>query len=299
MPDNENSRKSFSLEAYRTRLESVRADREARKSEHVLAVQGLSQISLIDRPLNIFSDGDSWFEYPLPFSNPSDVINKLKSLANPKVPFILNLAHHGDEARTALGLEKRKRIIEALQERRFGDFDAILFSGGGDDIAGDQFCLWVDDWQKGMDASQGLDMARLRNALGVVESACLDLIDIRNKFAPQAKIFMHSYDFPIPDGRGVCGAGPWLQPSLIYRGWNSLAEGKTIVKNALLEFNSLLTGIAARHPDDVILVPTQGTLNNPDYKNDWDNELHPTPNGFEKIAGKFLLALREHFPGRI
>ncbi len=32
---------------------------------------------------------------------------------------------------------------------------------------------------------------------------------------------------------------------------------------------------------------------------DWANELHPTEQGFNKIAALFLQALRKKFPGRI
>jgi hypothetical protein len=51
--------------------------------------------------------------------------------------------------------------------------------------------------------------------------------------------------------------------------------------------------------NNFILVDTQGTLNNPDYTQDWANELHPYAEGFGAIAGKFLPALRARFPGRI
>jgi len=46
---------------------------------------------------------------------------------------------------------------------------------------------------------------------------------------------------------------------------------------------------------DFTVVPTQGTL----AKEDWANELHPYPPGFEKLAGRFLSALQHRFPGRI
>jgi hypothetical protein len=42
------------------------------------------------------------------------------------------------------------------------------------------------------------------------------------------------------------------------------------------------------------LVDTQTTL----VASDWANELHPFPDGFKKIAQKFVDALRAKFPGR-
>ena len=122
-----------------------------------------------------------------------------------------------------------------------------------------------------------------------MESAYLDLIDIRDQHASDAIIFLHSYDFAIPDGRKACKLGwcfgPWLQPSLHFRGWNNLSDGQVIVKQALLDFNALLTRVADR-ARQVVLVPTQGTLS---VTNDWNDELRPTSVGFGKIADKFLL----------
>ena len=58
---------------------------------------------------------------------------------------ILNLAHHGDEVREMLGVTQRKNLIRSLNKARF---DAILFSGGGNDIVGDQFALWLKQRSK-------------------------------------------------------------------------------------------------------------------------------------------------------
>ena len=41
-----------------------------------------------------------------------------------------------------------------------------------------------------------------------------------------------------------------------------------------------------------MLVPTQGTLS----EDEWNDELHPSRSGFQKIAGKFRSKLEEQFP---
>ncbi|QCX52118.1 hypothetical protein [Ralstonia pseudosolanacearum] len=46
---------------------------------------------------------------------------------------------------------------------------------------------------------------------------------------------------------------------------------------------------------DSWLIDTQGIL----QPLDWTNELHPYPNGFKMLAGKFIDALKLDFPGRI
>jgi hypothetical protein len=287
------------VEQTRLQREFIEGERNERIAQHkrdvaerralLTATPGAAQ------PLNLFADGDSWFDYPLPPTARNDVIRSIGNHGKPQ-PLILNLAHYGDEARDLLGVKRRQRIIDNLSDVENGIFDAILFSGGGNDTVGNQFCLWVQNYVPGMTPSQGINVQRLAAVLGVVRSAFEDLIAIRDKILPECPIFVHAYDFAIPTNIGICDnlIGPWLKPSLVYRGWTDTAVGTLVVKEFLLQFRSTLTQVAAAHKN-VIYVETQGTL----APGDWANELHPTPPGFDKIAGKFLDALRAIFPGRI
>jgi hypothetical protein len=67
-----------------------------------------------------------------------------------------------------------------------------------------------------------------------------------------------------------------------------------VVKEVLLAFDPLLTRLEQQQRN-VVYVRTQGTLS----PADWANELHPTEQGFSKIADVFLHSLRARFPGRI
>jgi hypothetical protein len=92
--------------------------------------------------------------------------------------------------------------------------------------------------------------------------------------------------------RGVCGLGPWLKPSLDFRGWTNFAMAAAVIKEALLAFDVLLTRLEQQHLN-IVYVRTQGTLSS---ATDWANELHPTEQGFGKIADVFLRSLRGQFP---
>jgi len=279
---------------YQDQIEQERAQRIALHKQAIAAHKfALAAATETLQPLNIFADGDSWFDYPLPPFGPNDVIVSLTNQGRPQ-PLILNLAHHGDEARDDLGVAQRLRIIQNLTDPENGTFDAILFSGGGNDTVGNQFCLWLHDYVYGMTPSQGINVPRLGSVLGVVRSAYEDLIAVRDKFARQCPVFFHGYDFAIPTGKGVCSFGPWLKPSLDFRGWNVPDTATQVVKEFLLQFHNMLTQVAADN-DNVIYVQTQGTL----ISSDWDNELHPTSGGFDKVAVKFRTALQAKFPGRI
>ena len=61
-------------------------------------------------PLQIFAEGDSWFDYPVPFFG-GGIITRLENRLG--VP-ILNLAKAGDEVRYMLGVEERILLTEQL-----------------------------------------------------------------------------------------------------------------------------------------------------------------------------------------
>jgi hypothetical protein len=249
-------------------------------------------------PLAMLAHGDSWFDYPLtgngfPFVN-TDIIAQLSGMGA-VTPMILNMSHHGDATTDELSLSKQQRLIEALDtDDNWIDRkpDAILFSGGGNDIVGERFCIFLDYATPG---STGLDPGRFREALGIVEASYRDLFLFRDKFAAGVPIIGHCYDFPIPNGTHPLCAGPWLQPSLQFTGWTTIAEGREIAKQALMSFKDLLVRLAKDPQNDFVFIDTQSTLADAD----WANELHAFPAGFQKLAERFLPVLRDKFPGRI
>jgi hypothetical protein len=199
-----------------------------------------------------------------------------------------------------LGVKQRERIIKFLKSKKHGPFDALLYSGGGNDVVGDQLCLWLKEFDPhDPDPVNAINRTRLEDIVGVVRAAYEDLIEIRDREAPDCVIFLHAYDFAMPDGRGVCHVGPWLKPSLDFRGWTDPTQAKKIVRDVLLPLDGELSRFEKAHRN-VVYVRTQGTLTQTTA--DWANELHPSKGrggGFNKIAGRFLEALQKQFPDRI
>lgn len=249
------------------------------------------------QPLVILAHGDSWFDYPLAGNNLSfedtDVIAQLRTMGNPN-PIILNLSHYGEASTDQMSWPKQQRIIDSLRDPANwidGKPDAILFSAGGDDIAGDQFCIYLNT----APATPGLNAMRLSKALEGVEASYLVLLNLRDRLASDVPVFAHCYDFGIPNGRHPDCVGPWLKPSLDFSGWHDLTQATGIVRQALVRFKQSLAGLEQTASNKFSLIDTQGTLRS----NDWANELHPIPDGFKKIASRFVTALRVKFPGRI
>lgn len=186
-----------------------------------------------------------------------------------------------------MSLPKQERMIAALRNKANwldGKPDAILFSAGGNDIAGDQFCIFLD-FNDGH--AKGLNENRFSKALGMVEACYLDLFALRDRVAPKVPIFGHCYDFPVSDGSHPACAGPWLKPSLDFCNW-SVKQGTVIAHDALAAFRKMLVRLAGEAANNFHLVDTQGTLK----PADWANELHPHPGGFKKIAQLFADALK-------
>lgn len=264
-------------------------------------VAAQAQVPAPSMPLVLLAHGDSWFDYPLNgnspfFTDDTDIIAHLQAMGEIH-PLIHNLSHWGDATTNEMELSKQQRMITALREE--ANWlppkllpDAILFSGGGNDIVGGQFCIYLDYNAPG---STGIDADRLAERLDSVRASYQDLIRFRNRYAPGVPIFTHCYDFAIPDGRHPSCVGPWLKPSLDFTGWTNASEAEGIVRRALLSFKNMLAELARDEKNDLTLIDTQGVLD----ASDWANELHPYPEGFRKLAARFTAALSAKFAGRI
>jgi len=246
------------------------------------------------RPLQILAEGDSWFDYPVPLFGGGVIPRLVKLLGVP----ILNLAKAGDEVRYMLGVEERTQLTEQLKRGcpAGGPWDALLFSGGGNDIVDNPMALWVRDFDPSVPIERNIHQPRYDSALSLVRAGYEDLIALRDRLSPKTQLFFHAYDFAIPDGRGICNLGPWLKPTFDLRGFKSRAAGSAVVKEMLRQFAAMLASLAAAHPR-VTLINGQGLL--PADTSSWHNELHPSKRSFDLFAQLFYRSMKAVFPDRI
>jgi hypothetical protein len=244
-------------------------------------------------PLQIFAEGDSWFDYPVPLFG-GGIIPRLEDRLG--VP-ILNLSKAGDEVRYMLGVEERKLLIEHLGNGSpaGGPWDVLLFSGGGNDIVDNPMALWIRNWDPTVPPAKHIHQPRFDSALALVRAGYEDLIALRDKLSPSTHLVLQGYDFAIPDGRGICGFGPWLKPSFDLRNFPTRVAAQEVVKAMLQQFAALLTSLAAL--PKVTFINTQGTL--APQTSSWHNELHPARAGFNKFADLFYRDLKKLFPDRV
>jgi len=229
------------------------------------------------KPVTIIAEGDSWFRYII---GKAIIYYLERALDTP----ILNLAYPGDEAREMLSIKQKQRLVRELKRgpAKRKKYDYLLFSGGGNDLVGvDRFHKWIHHYKKGMQAKDLINIKALNSAFSLLEYSYAELIDIRNTHSKKTKILVHSYDFAIPNGKGVCGLGPWMKPGLALRKV-PVKLHREVVRLFLKYFDNFLNRIAA---ENILfhVVKTQGTL----VDTDWSNELHPKNSGFKKIAQRF------------
>jgi hypothetical protein len=242
--------------------------------------------------LDFLAIGDSWFDYPLNGNEPSFVntaiVAQLTQLGSPP-PLVLNYAVYGQATTSVLTYENQQKIIDAVTDPTQwvnGAPDGILVSMGGDDLVGDQFAIYLDY------EGSGLDATRFQGALGSVRASYLDLFALRDAVLPGKPIIGHCYDYAIPNGVPALCAGPWLQPSLEFSGYD-LAEGLAIVTSMIDGFYAMVSALAADKKNNFVLVDTRGTLvRQSGVASGWANELHPYPAGFTALAQKFLAVLQ-------
>jgi len=243
----------------------------------------------------LVAEGDSWFDYPF-----YDVLHELDDALGWDVETV---AHRGDSVESMAydggQLEDFVRAIERVV-RRGQVPHAILLSGGGNDVAGDQFAMLLNHRSSPMFGlnpaiADGVLATRIRVAyttvLSAVTTACENLLGAR------VPILLHGYDYPVPDGRGFLGGwgplpGPWLEPGFREKGYDDLAERTGITRDLIDRFYAMLNEVTALPAfAHVSIVDVRGALSidlaNDRYKDWWGNEMHPTFKGFRKVADLF------------
>jgi lysophospholipase L1-like esterase len=245
----------------------------------------------------LIAEGDSWFDYPL-----HDVLRILEDHYGYDVE---SVAHRGDRVEDmayAEGqLEEFCRLVEKAL-RRGSTPKAILLSGGGNDVAGDEFGMLLNHASSGI---AGLNESIVKGVID--ERAKLAYVTIISKITEVCKyyipngavpILIHGYDYPVPDGRGFLGGwwflpGPWLEPGFREKGFYELPKRISIAKDLMDRFNEMIKTLPSTpdfsHVHYINLRNTLSTAQN--YKDDWANELHPTKDGFVKVTARFAEVL--------
>ena len=262
-----------------------------------------------DYAWHFLAEGDSWFTIAaIPSSN------LLFGLRLARWTLILNLAYPGDTIRRMSDLSGHKDLVRFLAKRNFcSRFDALVLSGGGNDVIDDAAKLIHVVPTPGADPrdpASYIDEARLGQLLTDIQDGYKRIIDLRDSatsLSQGAPAFLHTYDYATPRNAParflgtVAIKGPWLWP--VFKGSGlEVALQQRIAERLIDRLAEALLALDSDHGTDAHKLPafhvidTRHTLvpaNPADVgtSNDWLNEIHPNMVGYDKIAARLSEAV--------
>lgn len=249
-----------------------------------------------DRRPVLVSEGDSWFQFPMLLA---DVVDKLRDDFN-----IWSVDAAGDTLQNMV--HDNAEYMAALR-RNAGKVRAFLFSGGGNDIVGEDargeavIGKILKRFEAGRPAAWYLETPAVEQKFRFVEDCLRRVFDNVAREFPHLPIVCHGYDYAIPGGApgdtrrpGWVAADKWLgRPMREQLGIHEHALQEQIVHAMIDRLNELqrrLCGNGERtsaypnawHVDVRRVVDGR-----------WADELHPTDAGFDAVAGRFASILRQ------
>ena len=268
------------------------------------------------------AQGDSWFSIgAIP---PAATTNLLLELDLRTSACAVNCAHPGFELRRMIDGVRDPSFTQLLVGNQSWRWDGILMSAGGNDLIDavrvlprygknhpkeGQFIppdlrilLRPDEWPAGATSDKYISDSGWATFSGYLTKLFKELQDLRDSRHSQSRgvpLFVHCYDYLLArDAPAGLGKGPWLYPAVLAYGippedWAGL--GVALVER----LKTLLTGIAM--PNLHLVDATVGTLTpaaggSTGPSNDWQNEIHPTARGYEKLAAKYAASIDQVYP---
>jgi hypothetical protein len=234
--------------------------------------------------------GDSWFWYVN--NNILGTMINHPALSDDHRNLQL-VGYNGARLKDYVGDGKYADTVEHFLRPGFVEgFSEFYISGAGNDAVDVDLALF-DHRPPGTDAHGWIDGRGMDDMLFRLRQALTRLIAsirvAKHASATLAPIFVHGYDYPVPDGRGfefgLIHAGPWLAPALDRHGVPpDLALRSEIAQIMIDRLNDdLLAPLAAVTPG-VVHIDSRGILpRDHTYRDYWSNEMHPTNLGFRRI----------------
>jgi hypothetical protein len=247
----------------------------------------------------ILALGDSWFWYPKK-NNLLDALARHPRL-NRDYQHMVRLGANGALLSQYVDLPdgrlgKYSAILKHHLSPQFMSASVVLISGAGNDAINYRLGLKPDCSAAGsvedcfnLAGAKEL-LKQLSQALGLLLTEILWSYHQQNR---KLSVFLHTYDYPVPDGRGFSlfdapvSHGPWLKKAmddcLVP---DDMALRKDVCVRLINVFADTLAGFDSP-ADRIYHIDSRGTLSRgADYQADWDNELHPTAAGFDRIIDR-------------
>lgn len=244
----------------------------------------------------IVAEGDSWFNY-LPGTDLIDCLraNHGYSIKNySKAGDTLENMIYGTKYLKGSFERQEPPIAEVLRKVKQMQPDFFLFSGGGNDTAGDEFSSYLNHADTKLPLLRKEYLDYMVNK--VFKKCCIDLLNKIKAVSPNTKIIMHGYAYTKPTGKGVSligfnFSGPWLKPALTQKNIMSSDEQIHIVNTVIDEYNEMLKNISAEY-SNFHYVDLRGVIN---PNTDWANELHLKNSAYARVADKIHEVIKNSY----
>lgn len=286
MPDSYAEMDTWTSDEVASFKEAAR-DRELESQARVFRSFAGGIDAMANAPEALVAEGDSWFAY-LPGTDVLDCLRHNHGY------IIHSLAHAGDSlenmiygTRITRSFERATPTITRVLER-LGKVKprCFLFSGGGNDIAGDEFESYLNHAGSGLPALRAEVLATIIDV--VFRKYFEDLIDKVSAVSSATNILVHGYGHTVPTGRGVdifsfTFSGPWLRPALARKGLFDPIVQRQSIRTVIDRYNEMLSRLDQEHP----------TFHHVDLRNivdpdqDWANELHLRNSAYARVADRF------------
>ena len=238
----------------------------------------------------LVAEGDSWFDTPFA----PDILDTLERFG-----FDVEECARASHTLRCMAQSKNQKndVKELLLKlgKRGTPPKAILLSGGGNDFV-DHLPTLLNDTnpndpilnQKAVNKFLKRLKVDFVSWLKFVSDTCDDVFGKSNPIP----IYFHGYAYVVPDGRGFLPFKSWLKGKFKRKGHTSLEQNIQAMEHFVDLFNGMLSDLCEinsryHHID----LRKELTNDSSRYKDDWNDELHPTRAGYKKVTRKFEKAI--------
>ena len=235
--------------------------------------------------------GDSWFWYPK-----SNLLYAIATHPRVQDPYrqIQSLGYIGAKLEEYVFGRYAKQFAWELRPENMPYYSFVRIGGAGNDAVDYGLGLKrnCSKAQTPEDCIEEAAMDALMGRLGTALGAMTHQVwRAAGKQGLHPAVILHSYDYPIPDGRGfkletLKITGPWLAPAMDERQVPNDPDLRRKICRILIDRLAEEFSQFADPGKRIYLDTSRGCLVSPNYLEDWDNELHPTREGFQRIVNE-------------
>lgn len=245
----------------------------------------------------ILSEGDSWFSTPL-------YPNLLDCVANATRSAIFSrMEKNGD---LALAMFRGANLKDIRRRLHNIPFDLLLLSAGGNDLV-DSFLQGLFNGAKPMTVDDAVNRVLNTGRLEKIGEAYRRVVTVAVEARPGLKVVGHTYDYPRLMGEparltveqiGLIAlfkrsVGDWIGRHIrvaLPEPMNQQAFARVLIDH----FHDVaLKPVQDAFPDHFRIVNLRGVLTEDAQ---WNDEMHPSREGFERLSGHYRDAIRALLP---